>query len=216
MENEKQLSTQGRQSIEAVRRNIEITSRLLGDLLDVSRIVHGKMDFSFSSLDIHECVRQALAVSNPALIAKKLKLTVRLEASKHQVFGDMMRLQQVFWNVFQNAAKFSRPNDSVTVSSRNPTGDRIVIEVTDIGIGIEPEILPKVFDAFEQGDSALMRQYSGLGLGLMISRVIVKAHGGYIKAESSGRDHGTTLIVDLPTISGDSPPIEGIGRSGHL
>jgi two-component system CheB/CheR fusion protein len=199
LENEKQLSTQGRQSIEAVRRNIEITSRLLSDLLDVSRIVHGKMDFSFSSLDIHECVRQALAVSNPVLIAKELKLTVRLEASKHQVFGDMMRLQQVFWNVFQNAAKFSRPNDSVTVSSRNPMEDRIVIEVTDIGIGIEPEMLPKVFEAFEQGDSTLMRQYSGLGLGLMISRVIVRAHGGSINAESSGRDQGTTLIVNLPT-----------------
>jgi len=173
---------------------------LLGDLLDVSRIVHGKMDFSFSPLDIHECVRQALAVSHPAFIAKELKLTVALEASKHRVCGDMTRLQQIFWNVFQNAAKFSRSNDSVKVSSYNPTDDRIVIEVTDIGIGIEPEMLPKVFDAFEQGDSTLMRQYSGLGLGLMISRVIVTAHGGSIKAESSGCDQGTTLIVDLPTI----------------
>ena len=119
---------------------------------------------SFSPLDIHECVRQALAVSHPAFIAKELKLTFTLEASKHQVFGDMTRLQQIFWNVFQNAAKFSRPNDSVTVSSHNPTDDRIVIEVTDIGFGIEPQILPKVFDAFEQGDSTSMRQYSGLGL----------------------------------------------------
>ena len=202
LENEKLLSTPGRQSIEAVRRNIEIVSRLLGDLLDVSRIVHGKMDLSFSSLDIHECVRQALAVSHPAFIAKELKLTVTLEAGKHQVFGDMTRLQQIFWNVFQNAAKFSRPNDSVTVSSHNPADDRIVIQVTDIGIGIEPEILPKVFDAFEQGDSTSMRQYSGLGLGLMISRVIVKAHGGSINAESSGRNQGTTLIVDLPIILG--------------
>ena len=198
LENEKLLSTPGRQSIEAVRRNIETVSRLLGDLLDVSRIVHGKMDLSFSPLDIHECVRQALAVSHPAFIAKELKLTVTLEADKHQVFGDMTRLQQIFWNVFQNAAKFSRPNDSVTVSSHNPTDQRIVIQVTDIGIGIEPEILPKVFDAFEQGDSTSMRQYSGLGLGLMISRVIVKAHGGSISAESSGRNQGTTLVVDLP------------------
>jgi two-component system CheB/CheR fusion protein len=95
------------------------------------------------------------------------------------------------------------------VSSHNPTDDRIVIEVTDIGIGIEPEILPKVFDAFEQGDSTSVRQYSGLGLDLMISRVIVKAHGGSINAVSSGRDQGTTLIVDLPTILGDfAPPVE--------
>jgi two-component system, chemotaxis family, CheB/CheR fusion protein len=94
-------------------------------------------------------VRQALAVSHPALIAKELKLTVTLKAGKHQVFGDMTRLQQIFWNVFQNAAKFSRSNDSVTVSSYNPTDDRVVIEVADIGIGIEPELLPKVFDAFE-------------------------------------------------------------------
>jgi two-component system CheB/CheR fusion protein len=185
LENERLLSTQGRQSVEAIRRNIETVSRLLGDLLDVSRIVHGKMDLSFSSLDIHECVRQALVVSHPALIAKELKLTVTLEAGKHQVFGDMTRLQQIFWNVFQNAAKFSRPNDSVTVSSYNPTDDRVVIEVADIGIGIEPEILPKVFDAFEQGDSAWMRQYSGLGLGLMISRVIVNAHGGSIKPKAA-------------------------------
>jgi signal transduction histidine kinase len=148
-------------------------------------------------------VRQALAISHPAFIAKELKLTVTLEASKHRVFGDMTRLQQIFWNVFQNAAKFSRTGNSVTVRSHNPTENRIVIEVTDIGIGIEPEILPKVFDAFEQGDSTSMRQYSGLGLGLMISRVIVKAHGGSINAESSGRDRGTTLIVDLPTILGN-------------
>ncbi len=121
----------------------------------------------------------------------------------------MTRLQQIFWNVFQNAAKFSRPNDSVTVRSYNPADNRVVIEVTDIGIGIEPEFLPKVFDAFEQGDSTSMRQYSGLGLGLMISRVIVKAHGGLINAVSSGRDYGTTLIVDLPIILEDLvPPVE--------
>jgi C4-dicarboxylate-specific signal transduction histidine kinase len=88
-------------------------------------------------------VRHALAVSHPAFIAKKLKLTVTLEASKHQVFGDMTRLQQIFWNVFQNAAKFSRSTGSVTVSSHNPTDDRIVIKVTDIGIAIEPEVLFK-------------------------------------------------------------------------
>jgi two-component system, chemotaxis family, CheB/CheR fusion protein len=205
LEGEKLLSTQGRQSIETIRRNIEIVSRLVGDLLDVSRIVHDKMDFSFSQLDIHECVHQALAVSHSAFIAKELNLNVKLEASNHHVFGDMTRLQQIFWNVFQNAAKFSRNRDSVTVRSHNPADNRIVIEVTDIGIGIEPEILPKVFDAFEQGDSTSMRQYSGLGLGLMISRVIVNAHGGSIKAESSGRDQGATLIVDLPTVLGDSP-----------
>src|ERR1700746_1975589 len=98
----------------------------------------------------------------------------------------MARLQQIFWNVFQNAAKFSRSNDSVKVSSYNPKDDRIVIEVTDIGIGIEPEMLPKVFDAFEQGDSTLMRQYSGLGLGLMISRVHVTAPGGVSQARREG------------------------------
>jgi signal transduction histidine kinase len=141
--------------------------------------------------------------------SQELKLTVTLEAGKHQVFGDTIRLQQIFWNIFQNAAKFSRPHDSVTVHSRNSSEDRIVIEVTDIGIGIEPEFLPKVFDAFEQGDSTSMRQYSGLGLGLMISRVIVKAHGGMISAVSSGRDHGTTLIIDLPIISeGFAPSVE--------
>ena len=116
-------------------------------------------------------------------------------------------MQQIFWNVFQNAVKFSQAGDSVTVRSHNPADNRILIEVTDIGIGIEPEILPKVFDAFEQGDSTSMRQYSGLGLGLMISRVIVKARGRSINAESSGRDQGTTLIVDLPTI-GNAKPVD--------
>ena len=125
----------------------------------LSRIVHGKMDLSFSSLDIHECVRQALAVSNPAFIAKELKLTVTLEASKHQVFGDMTRLQQIFWNVFQNAAKFSRPHDSVTVSSHNPTDDRIVIQVTDIVSELNRRSCRKSSMRLDKGDSTSMRQY---------------------------------------------------------
>jgi PAS domain S-box-containing protein len=199
LENEKLLSPAGRQSIETIRRNIEVESRLLGDLLDVSRIVHGKMDLSFAPLDIHQCVRQALEIVNPAFAAKELKLTVMLEAGRHRVFGDIARLQQIFWNLFQNAAKFSRIGGSVKVRSYNPAEDRVVVEVTDIGIGIKPEILPKVFDAFERGDAAPMQQYGGLGLGLTICQAIAKAHLGSISAQSTGGDQGATLIVDLPT-----------------
>lgn len=204
LENEKLLSPAGLKSIETIRRNIEMESRLLGDLLDVSRIVHGKMDLSFAPSDIHQCVRQALEIVNPAFAAKELNLTVMLEAGRHQVFGDIARLQQIFWNLFQNAAKFSRVGGSVKVRSYNPTEDRVVVEVTDIGIGIKPGVLPKVFDAFERGDTAPMQQYGGLGLGLTICQAIVKAHLGSITAESTGGDQGATLIVDLPTMLDDA------------
>jgi two-component system, chemotaxis family, CheB/CheR fusion protein len=199
LENEKLLSPAGRKSIEAIRRNIEVESRLLGDLLDLSRIIHGKMDLNFARLDIHQCVRQALEIINPAIAAKELNLTIMLEAWRHQVFGDIARLQQIFWNLFQNAAKFSRVGGSVKVRSYNAE-DRVVVKVTDIGIGIKPEVLPKVFDAFERGDAAPMQEYGGLGLGLTICQAIVKAHLGSITAVSTGGDQGATLIVDLPTI----------------
>jgi two-component system CheB/CheR fusion protein len=201
LETKESISAKGMEAVNTIRRNIELASRLVNDLLDVSRIVHGKMDLSLTRLDLHECVRQALADSNSDLTIRELKLTLALEAVRHEVLGDAARLRQVFSNLLQNAAKFNQTGGSVTVRSRNRAGDRIVIEVIDTGIGIEAGGLQKIFDAFEQAGSASMRQNSGLGLGLTISQAIALAHGGSIVAQSNGRDQGTTLIVDLPALS---------------
>jgi len=107
-------------------------------------------------------------------------------------------LQQVFWNLLKNAAKFTPAGGRVTIRSHNPAPDRIAIEIADNGIGIEPESLTKIFDPFEQGGAAVARRYGGLGLGLAISHAIVQAHGGTLTATSAGRGQGAVFTVELP------------------
>jgi signal transduction histidine kinase/ActR/RegA family two-component response regulator len=189
---------------ETIRRDVELETRLIDDLLDVTRIVSGKLPYHFESLDVHEVVYLALDVCRHDVDAKGLQVVRDLAAIEHHVRGDPTRLQQLVWNLLKNAAKFTPEEGRITVRSRNEN-QRLVLEVADSGIGIEPATLPAIFEAFEQGDESVTRRFGGLGLGLVISRSIAVAHGGELTAYSPGRNQGSTFRLELATVSPPEP-----------
>ena len=190
--------------LEITRRNVELEARLIDDLLDVTRISRGKLRLNRTPVDAHALIRQAAEICRGDSAAASLRLDLELSASAHHVEGDPARLQQILWNLVKNAVKFTPPGGRVAVCSRNEPGPRLVVEVSDTGIGIEPEVLPRIFDAFEQGDAAVTKQFGGLGLGLAISRSLALAHGGLLSVSSAGRGQGSTFTLELPALA-DSP-----------
>ncbi|MEO6569184.1 MAG: PAS domain-containing sensor histidine kinase, partial [Opitutaceae bacterium] len=186
-----------RETIEMIRRNVKIEAQLIDDLLDVTRIGRGKLEIVHEPVDLHEAVRHAVEVTDGDVDAKKLRLTVSLDAEKHELQGDFTRLQQVVWNLIKNAAKFTPPEGKIHVASRNEE-DRFILSVEDTGIGIDDLELAKVFEAFAQGSTDITREYGGLGLGLAIAKAVVEAHDGQITVESEGLGKGATFLVKLP------------------
>ena len=184
----------------AIRKNIEIEAGLIDDLLDLTRITRGKLVLERRPLDVHDVVREALAAAQPEVERKALALTLDLEPTAVRVIGDPIRLQQVFWNVLRNAAKFTPEGGSIRVSTRMTDGV-VVVTITDSGIGMSQEELTRIFSPFAQGDHAAegaSSRFGGLGLGLSIARKIVETHGGRIAARSEGPGRGATLEVELP------------------
>jgi two-component system CheB/CheR fusion protein len=191
-----------REIIEMIRRNIGSEVQLIDDLLDVTRIGRGKLAIARAPVDLHQAVRRAVEVTDGEIQAKELKLTVSLEAERHQLSGDFTRLQQVVWNLLRNAAKFTPNQGEIRVSSRNE-GGQILVSVADTGIGIDQAELQTVFDAFAQANSAISREYGGLGLGLAIANAVIEAHEGRILVESEGRGKGATFTIELPLQSNE-------------
>jgi len=185
-----------------IRRNVELEARLIDDLLDLTRISRGKLELHRRQTDAHQVLEHALATAERELVEKGLRFEVQLAAEVHTVSADAPRLTQVFWNLLSNAVKFTPPGGTVAISSRTDQtrfGAReLVVEVRDTGIGIEPEVLPRIFDAFEQAGRTITRQFGGLGLGLAVSRAIVDLHRGRLTAASGGRGLGSTFTVRLP------------------
>ena len=188
-----------RPTLEMIKRNVELEARLIDDLLDVMRIVRGKMPLQWGVADCHDLIRQAVEICRGDIRDKDLRLTLDLSAAHHHAHADAARLQQVLWNLVQNAVKFTPPGGSIAIRTRDE-GDRLAIEVADTGVGIEPEVLPHIFDPFRQGETSILRKFGGLGLGLAISRGIVEAHGGRLVAESRGKERGATFRVELAAI----------------
>ncbi len=183
--------------LEVLQRNVELEALLIDDLLDLTRIAHGKLELHPDAVDVHTALEHALLISNGELQAKELQVEKAFTATEHHCWADSARLQQVFWNLVKNAVKFTASGGLIQVRTRNNAAHEIIVEVADTGVGIAPDILPRVFDAFEQGGRAITSQYGGLGLGLAISKRVIDLHGGSIKAESAGRDHGSTFTVTL-------------------
>ncbi len=201
-----------RQDVALIRRNVELESRLISDLLDLTRIERGKLQLDAADVDLHEIVRSAIDICQRETSAK---LAVNLRANRHTIRGDATRLQQIFWNLINNAQKFTKPDGTITVRSFDAPSGAICVEVTDTGAGIDAEVLPKLFNAFEQGEVRAVRQQAGLGLGLTISRRLAEAHGGTITASSAGRGHGATFAVELPVISRlDADPASSLSTAG--
>ncbi len=202
---EEQLPHRLRKTMEVIRRNVELEARLIDDLLDLARISRNKVPLNLETVDAHACLKNALEICRGDVRLKKLKLEINLRATDRYVRGDPARLQQVFWNLLKNAVKFTPPKGKITVGTSNPAdaGEPrpLVIEVSDTGIGIPAEVLPRIFDAFEQGEISITRRFGGLGLGLAISKALVEMHGGRLEASSAGSGLGATFTVRLPTIS---------------
>ena len=184
------------QGLRMVCRNIELEARLIDDLLDLTRIARGKLQLRLQPADAHELVRHAIEIVRADLDSRHIQLSVALEATSHQVNVDPPRLEQVFWNILRNACKFTADGGAISIRSYSNAPNSITVEMTDNGIGIEPEFLEKIFAAFEQ----LEMRREGLGLGLAISKAIVEMHGGSIRAQSEGQGKGATFAVTLPAV----------------
>ncbi|HEX4055111.1 MAG TPA: MASE1 domain-containing protein [Tepidisphaeraceae bacterium] len=191
--------------VQMIRRNVELERRLIDDLLDLTRITRGKFQLNLTTADVHEVLRRAVEI---CCAGRAGDLVLKLAAPRHHIKGDPARLQQVFWNLVNNAAKFTPVGRSITIRSRNvDEQSAIEIEVSDTGAGIEPQFLPRLFNAFEQGDTTRARTFGGLGLGLAITKALAEAHGGTVAAHSAGRDAGATFTVRLP-VTADVPQRE--------
>ena len=192
--NQSDLGPEIKEGLQMVCRNVELEARLIDDLLDLTRISRGKLQLQLQAADAHELLHHALEIVRRDIEDRHLELSVSLEASSHDVMVDPPRLQQVFWNVLRNACKFTPDHGTVSVRSHNPSPKSITVEISDTGVGIEPQFLDKIFDAFEQIDS----HREGLGLGLAISKAIIEMHGGSVRGHSAGLGKGATFVIDLP------------------
>lgn len=186
-----------RNGIGVIERNARHQAQLISDLLDVSRIASGKLDLTMRAADPVQIVDAAIDATFPAVRAKGVHLVREFDASDAMVWGDGDRIQQVVWNLLTNAVKFTPSGGTVRValSSR---GDRVVIEVSDTGQGIEPDLLPHMFDRYRQADGSPTRRQGGLGIGLAIVKHLVELHGGTVRLKSPGPGRGTTCTVELP------------------
>jgi PAS domain S-box-containing protein len=205
------LPEEVRDAFAMTRSNIQLEARLVDDLLDVTRIARGKMEVIREPMDLHAAITKAIEVSQPDLDAREQKLTVDLRAEQHHFQGDSMRLKQVVWNLLKNASKFSPRRGQIFLGTRNE-GMQLVMEVTDCGIGIEPEALGRIFESFVQANTSITREFGGLGLGLSIAKASVRAHGGDLRASSPGKGKGATFTVTLPLL----PPAEAEGARNRL
>ena len=196
-----------RRAQEVILASASAQKEIIDEVLDVSRIISGKMSLNVGEVALEEVLSAALDVVRPAAAAKSLRLEVRAEPNL-LVLGDSARLQQVLWNLLTNAVKFSEDRGVVGVHASRD-GATIRVAVSDTGIGISPEFLPQVFDRFAQQDASPARQYGGLGLGLAIARHLVELHGGTIEAESPGQGRGSTFRLTLPARNrrGRRPPV---------
>ena len=218
LQDDETLPPNVRAELEMIRRNIEVEARLIDDLLDINRIVRGKLDLHRQVVNVRSLLEHALHNYCAGAAAKKnIRVSTEMTATETHVFADSSRLTQVFWNLLQNACKFTPEGGAIDVRVYNEyrriatnqpapsqTADgslaELIVQIRDTGMGIRAETLPRIFNAFEQGARSRNRVFGGLGLGLSISRAIMEMHGGSITASSEGKDKGATFTIRLHTV----------------
>ncbi len=210
LQKQPQFDEHTREILQMVHRNVNLEARLIDDLLDLTRITRGKIELNRQPVDVRDVVRRTLEVCQADLEARGVKLEVELSEAPCLVEADVARLQQVFWNLLKNGIKFTPSDGRVRITCRPDQQSRVVVEVIDTGVGIEPEAMSRIFNAFEQAEQSRTRQFGGLGLGLTISKSLVELHGGAIEVHSRGRSKGATFTVTLPLVSGPnaSEPVD--------
>ena len=200
-----------RRGLDTIDRNARMQTQLIEDLLDMSRITSGKVRLDVQPVQPATFIEAALETVRPAAEAKGVRLTKVLDASAGPVYGDPARLQQVVWNLLNNAIKFTSRGGRVQVVLER-VNSHVELSVADTGIGIEPGLLERVFERFTQADSSTTRRYGGLGLGLAIVKHLVEQHGGTVRAQSAGRDKGATFTIHLPLAVVQSGAVEPARR----
>jgi signal transduction histidine kinase/ActR/RegA family two-component response regulator len=198
----KELDPATTHAVEVIERNAEAQVRLIDEVLDVSRIIKGKMTFVMEPLDLAAILRATIDTVRPAMNAKRIRFEEHIDRLP-PVVGDTHRLQQVFWNLLSNALKFTDCDGTISVRLTG-SGSSVELAIADTGVGIRRDVLPFVFDRFRQADSSTTRTYGGLGLGLAIVKYIVELHGGTAHAASAGEGHGATFTIQLPVAEGTS------------
>jgi len=191
-------------ALETIERNAKAQAQLIDDLLDIAQLMRGKLTLDIRPVELVPLIESAIETARPAAESKSIRLISALDPSAGSIFADYNRLQQVAWNLFSNAVKFTPEGGCVTVSLRL-LDSHIEIQVSDTGSGIGPEILPYVFERFRQADSTITRSHRGLGLGLAIVRQLVELHGGTVQATSPGESQGATFTVVLPKVPTNMP-----------
>jgi PAS domain S-box-containing protein len=186
------------QALEVIERNASIQTQLIEDLLDISRISRGQLNLNINSVNLVELIQTTVDTLRPASEAKSISIDLMLDHRINIIPGDGNRLQQVFWNLFSNAIKFTQNQGSVTIELNKLEDSYAQIKVSDTGMGIDPSFLPYVFEYFRQADASTTRSQGGLGLGLAISRHLVELHGGTIDVESEGKGKGSIFTIMLP------------------
>jgi PAS domain S-box-containing protein len=199
IEQEIKLEPQLREQLSMIRRNVETEAHLVDDLLDLTRIAHGKIELEFEVVDAHALIRNVLAMFERETENKSLTVALSLHAKQPHIWADPGRFQQIFLNLVSNAVKFTPQGGTITVATANENG-KVKIAVHDTGVGIEPQVLPHLFQPFEQGQMGVSRQYGGLGLGLSIVKSLVEMHKGTVSATSIGKDRGVTFTVELNSV----------------
>ncbi len=201
------VTTRGQ--LQMVRRNVELEARLIDDLLDLTRIARGKLELRKGPVDLHAVLENAIEICAADLQTKKQLLHIERGAAHVHTEGDAIRIQQAMWNLIRNAVKFTPEGGEIFI--RTEDGERnFRLEVRDTGVGFEPSRREKIFQAFEQGSRQITRQFGGLGLGLAITKSVLEAHGGTVRAESEGPGKGARFTLEIPRKRGTAsrPPME--------
>jgi signal transduction histidine kinase len=202
-------SEDSKASLAMIRRNVELESQLIDDLLDLTRIARDKLQLNFDQIDAHEAVSNVAGICKMEAETRKIRVHLNLRAGAHHVNADTAKFQQIVWNLLKNAIKFTDEGGNITIASSNPTPQVLAITMRDSGIGMEADTIDRIFDPFEQGEQSLQRRFGGLGLGLAISKSLAQAHGGTLVASSEGRGYGSTFALTLQTVPPPPPrPVE--------
>jgi CheY-like chemotaxis protein len=208
------LTSDDKEGVETIERNARVQAQLIDDLLDLGRIVSGKMTLDVERFDLAVVVSDAVASMHHAAEMKEIRIKKVLDSGANWAMGDRKRLQQVIWNLLSNAIKFS-PKGSAVVIALSRINSHVEISVSDSGRGIEPDFLPHVFERFRQADSSTTRKYGGLGIGLAIVKQLVEMHGGQVRAESPGLGKGSTFMVSLPVVVSRTAHADHVPSAPH-
>jgi PAS domain S-box-containing protein len=198
-EQDEKLSPELRDDVTMMRRNVQLEARLIDDLLDLTRIAKGKLLLNLEVTDLHGVINSVVARFDGQMTAKSIRLNRSMGARRHFVKADATRIEQVMWNIVQNGIKFTPLGGTITISTRNDGDGWIEASISDNGVGMEPEMLSRLFKPFEQASDDMVRRHGGLGMGLAIAQAIMQLHGGYVLAFSQGPGKGSTFTVRLAT-----------------